>query len=62
MILSGSLNINKVSLAVVDFFLTFYKVDVIVNTTNVSLDLNGNLCGMALLKVAGKGLLKECSE
>ena len=37
-------------------------MDVIVNTTNDSVDLNANPCGKALLKVAGKELLTECKK
>ncbi|XP_028405586.1 protein mono-ADP-ribosyltransferase PARP15-like isoform X1 [Dendronephthya gigantea] len=42
--------------------LAMQKVDVIVNTTNDSVDLNANACGKALLKVAGDELLKECKK
>ena len=39
-----------------------FQVDVIVNTTNSNVDLTGNACGKALLKVAGKELLEECKK
>ena len=38
------------------------QVDVIVNSTNGNVDLNANSCGRALLKVAGKKLMKECKK
>ena len=39
-----------------------FQVDVIVNTTNSNVDLNGNPCGRALLNVAGNELLNECKK
>ncbi|CAB3992453.1 poly [ADP-ribose] polymerase 14-like isoform X2 [Paramuricea clavata] len=43
-------------------FVNDKEIDVIVNTTNHKVDLNGNSCGRALLKVAGKELLSECQR
>ena len=51
--------IRRVSL---NFFINVYQVDVIVNTTNANLNLNGSACGTALLKVAGKQLSDECQK
>ena len=34
----------------------------IVNTTNANLNLKGNPCGQALLKVAGEQLFDECQK
>ena len=42
--------------------LAHQQVDVIVNTTNDSLNLRGNACGKALLKVAGQQLSDECQK
>ena len=40
----------------------FFQVDVIVNTTNDTMDLTANPCGKALLKVAGQELVNECKK
>ena len=40
----------------------FFQVDVIVNTTNDTVDLTANPCGKALLKVAGQELVNECKK
>ena len=40
----------------------FFQVDVIVNTTNDTVDLTATPCGKALLKVAGPELIKECKK